>query len=466
MEELSKKDILTLIGENLTTVRHAGYKGFDEGVDLEEMPQKPEDFPKNAPDPTKPTKRSKGVVPKWTRLYEADEEGKLVEHVGWYHFDQANEIATPIIFTCEWDEMIQRHPDLVSKLKEQFGEVKFANDVCPAYEPGRKKGNLVIQPIPGDEGSTMDIEGNPYIPSEEKVTYTREKINRTFNGILKDEIQNDQDLINGLKKLSLPQIVIDDTKHRNSYSTVNNDEISFQSHNIHLYETQKQFIKDVTTAVRTKDLDQIPTKDNKSLRRLYNTRYTNWSKTRFTQSSGYGKTPVFQLDQGDFPNDKTFEVMVSSDVKITGKSTDKNENGEVTQWQWDIEYLVEYAKKAPTDRVARKMIKDGEINKTVVVDLSEPKKFDGETELSDSGRIVGGDTGDQHPLTDINVVEGLKQVISEFKEELLSTNPTTSIRRAVTKIEDLGGERALRTRPQLNEDDIRDLVKKTIRENK
>jgi hypothetical protein len=362
--------------------------------------------------------------------------------------------------------MIQRHPDLVSKLKEQFGEVKFANDVCPAYEPGRKKGNLVIQPIPGDEGSTMDIEGNPYIPSEEKVTYTREKINRTFNGILKDEIQNDQDLINGLKKLSLPQIVIDDTKHRNSYSTVNNDEISFQSHNIHLYETQKQFIKDVTTAVRTKDLDQIPTKDNKSLRRLYNTRYTNWSKTRFTQSSGYGKTPVFQLDQGDFPNDKTFEVMVSSDVKITGKSTNKNENGEVTQWQWDIEYLVEYAKKAPTDRVARKMIKDGEINKTVVVDLSEPKKFDGETELSDSGRIVGGDTGDQHPLTDINIVEGLKQVISEFKEELLSTNPTTSIRRAVTKIEDLGGERALRTRPQLNEDDIRDLVKKTIRENK
>ena len=29
MEELSKKDILTLIGENLTTIRRPGYKGFD-----------------------------------------------------------------------------------------------------------------------------------------------------------------------------------------------------------------------------------------------------------------------------------------------------------------------------------------------------------------------------------------------------------------------------------------------------
>ena len=469
MEELSKKDILTLIGENVTTVRHAGYTGFDEGVELEEMPQKPEDFPKNVPDPTKPTKKSKGEIPKWTRLYETDETGKPVEHVGWYHYDSDQEKAIPVIFTCDWDEMVQQFPDLVGKLKDKFGEVKLINDVCPAYEPGRSKSGLVILPIPGDEGSAIDIEANPYIESGDKVKFTKEEINRTFNSILKDSLQDDEELVNGMKKLSLPKIIINDPKHRNRYSVQNNEEITFQSQNINLYETQKDFVQHVTNSVRTRDLEQIPNKEDKHLRRVYNQLYSNWPKTRFTSSNNYGKTPVFQLDTGDFPNDQKFEVMVSSDITIKGKAKDKNENGEVTSWEWELDYLVEYAKKAPTDRVARKVIQDGEVKKSVVVELSEPKVFDGKTEFEGNkinGKIAdGSDTGKNHPLSDINIVEGLKQVINDFKEEILNTSPTTSIRRAVTKIEDLGGERAIR-QANLNEDMIRDLVKKIVKENK
>jgi len=36
MEELTKKDIITLLGENTTEIRHDGYKGFDEG-EVDEM---------------------------------------------------------------------------------------------------------------------------------------------------------------------------------------------------------------------------------------------------------------------------------------------------------------------------------------------------------------------------------------------------------------------------------------------
>jgi len=322
--------------------------------------------------------------------------------------------------------------------------------------------SLSVKAIPGEGGEevfTLDVDPFQIGFDDEgnfKTTKTTEKINRTFNSILKKEIQEDEELNNGLKKLSLPKIIIDDPKHRNRYSTTSDSEISFQSHNINLYETQKNFIKDVAMSARLRDLSKVPEKESKPLRRLYNTKYTNWSKTRFTSNSSYGKTPVFELDQGDFPNDRKFEVMVASDVKITGKSTEKNEEGETTKWSWNITYLVEYAKKAPTDNIARKMIRDGEIDKTVEVELSEPKKFDGGSET---------DTGTNHPLTDINISAGLEQVIKDFKDELLSTNPADSIRRAVTKIEDLGGERNLRN-AQMNESEIKKLVVKTIKENK
>jgi hypothetical protein len=469
MEELSKKDILTLIGENITSVRHSGYKGFDEGVELEEMPQKPEDYPKfGAPDPTKPTKRSKGVVPTWTRLYETDEEGKIIDHVGWYRYDEETQKATPIIFTCEWDELVAKHPDLVGKLKDKFGDVNLIEEDCPAFEPGRKKGNLVIKPIPGDDGEVVSIEGNPYLGNIDdegnvKTIYTREKINRSFNTILKDKLQS-QEAVDAMKKLSLPKIIIDNSKHRNQRSDVNNETIRFESHNVNLYETQDEFRQHVMGAIRTRDVEEIPDKGDKHLRRVYNTEYRNWDKTRFTNAAGYGKTPVFKLDSGDFPNEQTFEVMVSSDVKVIGKAIEKNENDEVTKWNWEISYLAEYAKKAPGDRVARKRNKDLEIVKNVTVELSEPKKFDGETELNSQGGIISGDRGGNHPLTDVNITAGLEQVLDEFVNEIKNTNPASAVRKAIVSIADVGGQR----QPQfgLNEDKVRELVKKVIKENK
>lgn len=467
MEEISKKDILNIIGENLTTIRHQYYKGFDESEEeIGEMPQKPEDFPKKQPDPTKPTKRSGGKLPTWTRAYETDDNGKPIDHVGWFYFKEGMEGPKPIIFTCEWDELIEKHPDLVPKLQERYGEVKLIEDKCDAYTPYRGKGApkmVLAKPIPGEEGDDLEVEPQPYIQkydeNGEAVTkYTREKINRDFNQILKGSLSEDSEFTNALKKLSLPNIIINNPKHRNSYSDVDDKTISFQSHNINTYNTQRDFIQSVTANVRERDPEKLSVPEDKSLRRLYNKLYSNWSKTRFTSSTDYGKTPVFQLDRGDFPNEQNFEVMVSSDIKITGSEVENNEQGETVSWKWEVEYLIEYAKKAPTDRVARKMIKDGDVKKEVLVQLDQPKKFDGNTILGDRGKIQDeSDTGDNHPLTDINIRQGLEQVLDEFKEEMKSMNPNMSIRRAVSRIEDLG-------QPQRNlrEEEIKDVVKRTI----
>lgn len=467
MEELSKKDILTLIGENITSIRHSGYEGFDEGVELEEMPQDPKDFPSKIPDPDKPTKKSRGELPKWTRLYALDSEGKPKEHVGWFGRNPETQASVPIIFTCEWEELVAKYPDLVPKLKEKFGSVNLVEDECRTHPLRGDIDSYGIKPIPGSD-EVVKVTGTQYTPSVDdegnfKTTYTREKINRVFNKVLENKLQS-EDTTNALKKLSLPKIVINDSQHRNSRSTVNDEEIRFESHNINLYEKQSEFVAHVVNAVRNPDPDTIPEKGDRHVRRIYNNVYSNWSRTRFTQSSGYGKTPVFQLDKGDFPNEQNFEVMVSADVKVIGKALEKNENNEVLKWGWEITYLAEYAKKAPTDRVARKLNKDLEISKSVSVDLSEPKKFDGWNTTDDQGHIEDGDRGNNHPLTDVNIMGGLNQVLDDFINEIKNTNPQSAVVKAVTRVTDTGDQQ--RFQGNLNEDKIREIVKKVVSENK
>lgn len=476
MEELSKKDILTLIGENLTTIRRPGYKGFDEGTELEEMPEKPEDYPKmGPPDPTKPTKRSKGRVKTWTRLYETNEDGKVIDHVGWYRYDEQTEKATPIIFTCQWDELIAKHPDLIPKLKEKYGEVNLVEKDCPAYDTGLTRGNkgrLVIKPLPGEEGEVINIDGdgiNPYdSDGNTKTTYTTEKIKRSLNQILKDELEGDDEFKNALKRASLPEILIMRDKHRNRYSEVNDKEITFQTQNINLYKSQKEFIRMTQqTVVKGQDPEFFSSEDytpkkSHHMRRQYNKEYSNWSKTRFTQQGGYGKTPVFNLDRGDFP-EEDFTVMVSSDLEVKGIA---RTDGEMTTgFVWELEYKVDYAKKSPTDRVARQIMKDEDVSVKleVPVELSEPKDFDGKTEKGTNGKIEGGDKGNNHPLTDVNIVQGLKEILSQFKENMKGKKQLAlAMKRARMSREDV---RQMAQR-NLNESEIRKIVKKTLNKTK
>ena len=324
MEELSKKDILTLIGENLTTIRRPGYKGFDESTELIEMPPlSPDDsaFPKlKEPDPTEPNKRGTKILlglengetlkygqstaikkfdddkeitikaksvevgdvvldknqkkqtvtskesikeaARWTRMYAVDDEGKPQEHVGWYLNEDSK--VSPIVYTCEWDELIERHPDLVPKLKEKYGSVFLKNTECTAFKP---RGSQIkgVTPAPGMDGEEISVDNTTSVPDQtgSRVTFTREKIKRDLNQILKSELVKDVDFQNALKRASLPKIIIMDEKHRNSYSEVNDKEITFQTHNVNLYKTQKEFIKMTQqTVVRGQNPDFINQKNH------------------------------------------------------------------------------------------------------------------------------------------------------------------------------------------------------------
>lgn len=487
MKELSKDEILKLVTENLTDNRFASYKGFDEEVEMGEMAQAPEKFPKlGAPDPSEPTKRSKGEIPKWTRLYASNEQGELVEHVGWYHYSQDENQIYPILISCDWDELIGKHPDLIEKIKEKYGSVYHheTKGGCPTDVPFRTRSEqtFVIQPAPGQEGIEIQVKSGSEAHQPKTTQFTRTLISTEFYKILRDHLENNPSINNKLKQLSLPKIIVGNTnkvsksgdtytegegaKHRNQYTTINNEEITFQSHNVNVYETQKQFIQDVLKASKTKDPDTIPEKENKHIRRLNNPIYTNYPVVRPLSAREQGKTPVFKLDKSDFPNDKHFEVLVYSTITVTGKPHAKNDDGLVTEWGWTINYSVEYAKKAPSQREAEGLSGHNTITQNEVVKLSEPKQFDGKTEfesttdergnrISNNYRKISPDSdkGTNHPLSDINVKSSLEKLLTDFEEKVGQIPVAKSVQMAVTKVKDVGGEgRVQRPElPQMNE---------------
>ena len=511
MEELTKKDILTILGENLTDIRHAGYRsGYTNTVteepegDVDEMAiEKYKIDPKtgakviNKKFPTsktgipteKPLRKSREgsqyepFRPMFYPPHETEDKTEAEEHVGWYYTPQGEgSTTTPIVFSCEWDQLLERSPQLIEMLKEKYGKVKFVNDNCPTAPPRSRSGaSLSVDPIPGDEGDSEELEKTAkdyFFKSDEdiKKVPTRSKIRKTLYDTLRDNF-GDQELQDQMKKLSIPPLYVDNesnssgesdkriTPHVDRFSTTNNELIEFATHSIQLYKTQNEFLQHSTKSLRSdpKDIEDVKTT---AIRRKYSRRNYAPTVNKLAQVGNYGKTDVLKLDKYDVP-EEDFEVLVSTDFALKGEATNKDGDGKVSEWTWTINYDLKYGKRSPEDRQIRNTNTDAEINNKVTVTLPEPISFDGKYEIDPKTwvNISKGsepDTGDNHPLTNQTILKGLETVLGEFKGEIMSTNPSSSVRRAISSIDKLGANALRPQQSQMNENEIRDFVKRTL----
>jgi len=505
MEELTKKDILTILGENLTDIRHSGYKTeYSEDEDIDEMAiEKYKIDPKtgarivNKKFPTSKTgiptekplrKRREGSQyepfrPMFYPPYETDDKTEAEEHVGWYYTPEGEgSETTPIVFTCEWEELLDRSPQLVEMLKEKYGKVKFVNDNCPTAPPRSRSGaSLSVDPIPGEEGDSEELEKTQkdYFSKtgdEIKKVPTRSKIRKTLYDVLRDSF-GDEELRGQMKKLSIPPLYVDNesntsgesdkriTPHVDRFSTTNNELIEFATHSIQLYPTQNNFLQHSTKSLRS-DPNEIEDVKTTAIRRKYSRRYYAPTVNRLSQVGNYGKTEVLGLDKYDIP-EEDFEVLVSTDFSLKGEATNKNEEGKVTEWTWTIDYDLKYGKRSPEDRQIRQTNTDAEVDNKVTITLPEPMLFDGKYNV-DRKTLVNiekgsePDTGDNHPLNNESILNGLKTVLDEFKGEIMSTNPNKSVQRAISSIDKLGANALRPQRSQMNEDEIKDFIRKIL----
>ena len=131
------------------------------------------------------------------------------------------------------------NPELIQELKQQYGNIKWIDDVCPKYNPHRNKGREYY-PLPGEDDD-KDIVRRPYQPSGEEMA-VREKILRYSGGdskegflnLLRSSIFNDENIKNRLEICSIPPIKADRV-NINKYSSINNDGIVFTTHSLDFY---------------------------------------------------------------------------------------------------------------------------------------------------------------------------------------------------------------------------------------
>jgi len=316
---------------------------------------------------------------------EIKDEGELV---GW------NVMGTPVLFTCGVDinDFMNEKPDLVAKLKEQFGEdLKWEQGNLTKCKPRRK---LDVKDFPTDDGNVQSKEMDArYVPSGEKMDATT-KIKRKLNQLVV-EILGNEEVDQRLERLSIPEIRGRDRKHLNRYGDMSNDRILYGTHNFNSYKSGQDFLNAVVSRVANKE---VPVEyKSYHLARQFNQNYRKWEDTKKNEKNYQGKTDVYGLDKFGFDEDN-LDVTVRSDLQIDGAN-----RGD--RYVWIIQFVVKFGKKLRDQyRISGRLLEDKKIRIQKDVAIEDGVQFNDEYTVLDNMPIVTG------------LIEGL----TEIKDELFN----------------------------------------------
>ena len=316
---------------------------------------------------------------------EIKDEGELV---GW------NVMGTPVLFTCGVDinDFMNEKPDLVAKLKEQFGEdLKWEQGNLTKCKPRRK---LDVKDFPTDDGNVQSKEMDArYVPSGEKMDATT-KIKRKLNQLVV-EILGNEEVDQRLERLSIPEIRGRDRKHLNRYGDMSNDRILYGTHNFNSYKSGQDFLNAVVSRVANKE---VPVEyKSYHLARQFNQNYRKWEDTKKNEKNYQGKTDVYMLDKFGFDEDN-LDVTVRSDLQIDGAN-----RGD--RYVWIIQFVVKFGKKLRDQyRISGRLLEDKKIRIQKDVAIEDGVQFNDEYTVLDNMPIVTG------------LIEGL----TEIKDELFN----------------------------------------------
>lgn len=316
---------------------------------------------------------------------EIKDEGELV---GW------NVMGTPVLFTCGVDinDFMNEKPDLVAKLKEQFGEdLKWEQGNLTKCKPRRK---LDVKDFPTDDGNVQSKEMDArYVPSGEKMDATT-KIKRKLNQLVV-EILGNEEVDQRLERLSIPEIRGRDRKHLNRYGEMGNDRILYGTHNFNSYKSGQDFLNAVVSRVANKE---VPVEyKSYHLARQFNQNYRKWEDTKKNEKNYQGKTDVYGLDKFGFDEDN-LDVTVRSDLQIDGAN-----RGD--RYVWIIQFVVKFGKKLRDQyRISGRLLEDKKIRIQKDVAIEDGVQFNDEYTVLDNMPIVTG------------LIEGL----TEIKDELFN----------------------------------------------
>ncbi len=392
--EISKEKLLSLISEN-------NYIS-----DIDEMAKFWE-------------KKKPGKMVKSSNIY--DDAGNLIGHDMMVDpFGDPDSDRVQIIFTCNIDEFLQGHPEVVKRLKEQYGTFRFSTNVCPKYRP--HKDVRVGYPLPGEEGEpvyTVKQTGKD-VSTGQKVEGSK-KIKTKFLATLRENITRaDENFNDVLNQRSVPSIELDNRKYFDRHTDMwTNESVKFTTLSYNVYKSTNQFNEFVSARIFGDDTPEMSTEH---LARQFNQDYSNWSPEEKKGSvTDWGVTDVYGLRRSGYVEGSENEVFLEMTFTVKGELIGEN------SFNWTVILVNKFAKRKPgQSRVAGRLepiefnpgsLVDGkQVGATKTVQLEPGTEFTPEYTIMDNPQIV----------------EGLKAAINEFKNKMVSISPDTVLVKAST----------------------------------
>lgn len=353
-----------------------------------------------------------------------------------------------VVYTCgdEVQHFIETHQELLEKIKEeymnpetskykdldvQYPEIIFTNaKECPAANPYQgpekhyfdKNGNEIQTGIPS-LSYKKDVKSGKHHSLQEAINrnlkaYLFGKTNKTGE-ITVSGLMNDEDLNEHLQDCSIPMFRIRGREYEDNYDKRNtNSRIHYASISFILYKSFNDFLGEVVK--RNLGILDGSKKVETHVARQFNTLYRNWDKNKKTDKKYEGRTNIYKLQKRGY-EEENFDVNVFSKFDLLGTLNDND------TFTWRIKLEVFYGKKLPGKNIVEsrnvKLFKN--INATKIVEIDPNKNYIKGVDKY----MVEVPPGDDI-LSDANVVNGLIEVISEFKDEIMSINPDDAVEMA------------------------------------
>jgi hypothetical protein len=341
-----------------------------------------------------------------------NDNGELIGHDMRVNPNDESSSRVNVIFTCDIQEFINSHPDLIKKLKEQYGNIKFTTDTCPKYNPHRNT-ERQYHNLPGEEND-MDITKRPYEASGEKYD-VQEISKRIFNPILESQFGENspegKEFAEVLNKRSIPGLILKDPKYIDRHvEKWNNDHIEFRTHNFNRYLSNEDFLKSVMARIRGRETPMMNTTHQS---RIFNKIYRRYELERKNEATYKGKTEIYKLDRQAYEQlDLNISLFMLFEVKgdRVGDS-----------FIWNIRMTNKFGSKLPTEYKIRNGLqtinfKDDSYLDNVVLQVSKTAHL--EPEFMDENKSV---------MESNEVQLALREACHDFKEMIESIPPQSAL---------------------------------------
>jgi hypothetical protein len=395
------------------------------------------------------SKKQPGKKVASSKLY--DNEGN---HIGYDMMvdpfsENPDDERVQIVFTCDIQKFMEEHPDVVEKLKQDYGSFRWSDTKCPSDRPHRDV--RVGKPLPGEEGEPISTikQTSKDVATGEKVIGSKKIKTKVLEVLRKNITRSDDDFNKVLNQRSVPGIELDNRKYFDRHTDVwTNDKVKFTSLSYNVYKSNEQFNQMVADRIFGEDTPEINTE---YLARQFNQNYVNWdSSDKKGSIKDYGVTDVYQLRRSGYVEGTENEVFLEMTFTVNGEMIGEN------SFTWSIILVNKFARRKPGEsRVSGRpepveynpgSLVDGKQVATVkTVQLEPGTQFTPENTIMDNPQIV----------------QGLVTAVEEFKTKMRNISPETVLRKATPTRSELEGGRR-----RMNENVFDGLVKDVIKKMK